>query len=60
MKLQFVDKLPNFKRIKATESSISSGLLAIVLPAIDLLNRFTGRADSTVYFAKLNSESLNG
>ena len=59
MKLQFVDKLPNFKRIRATESSILSSLVAIVLPAIDLLNRLTGRADSTVYFAKLNSESFN-
>jgi len=54
LKLPLVEKVPNFKRIRATESNLMSFFVAIALPLIDMLNRALGTSDVVVYFAKLD------
>ena len=54
LKLPLVEKVPNFKRIRATESNLMSFFVAIALPLLDMLNRALGISDVVVYFAKLH------
>ena len=54
LKLPLVEKVPNFKRISATESNLMSFFIAIALPLLDMLNRLLATSDVVVYFAKLH------
>jgi len=54
LKLPLVEKVPNFKRISATESNLVSFFIAIALPLLDMLNRLLATSDVVVYFAKLH------
>ena len=54
LKLPLVEIVPNFKRIRATESNLMSFFVAIALPLLDMLNRALGISDVVVYFAKLH------
>ena len=56
IRVDFIDRIPNYKRIKATESSILSLIVATILPIIDLLNRVMNKADALVYIARLEMD----